>query len=119
MEGERGKNCGYGSQNDSRNFFAEGADTMGVGAKSQAVTKTPRGGRMTQTAAQERPRIAVTVPEAARLISQPLASVRGWCATGRLPARKIGKSWLIRLDTLDEMTRAAAKESTKEPVMVS
>ncbi len=65
---------------------------------------------MAQTATQRGPRIAVTVPEAARLLSQPTSSVRGWCADGRLPARKIGKQWLIRLDTLDEITRGETEK---------
>jgi len=73
---------------------------------------------MAQTAAQRGPRIAVTVPEAARLISQPPASVRGWCADGRLPARKIGKQWLIRLDELDKLTRAETKKEQEETAAV-
>ncbi len=56
------------------------------------------------------PPIAVQVTEAARLISSPPSTVRNWCATGRLPATKLGKSWLIRLDQLDLATRAENKD---------
>lgn len=61
--------------------------------------------------------IAIQVPEAAQLVGVPTSTVRYWCASGMLPAVKIGKAWLIRLDTLDRMTRAKTKE--EEPAIAS
>ncbi len=63
--------------------------------------------------------IAVHVQEAATLIGTAPSTLRMWCASGVLPAVKVRKAWVIRLDELDKLTRAEVKESTKEPVMVS
>ncbi len=59
--------------------------------------------------------IAVPASTAAKLLGAAPSTMRYWCATGIIPARKVGKGWLIRIDELDEMTRATAKE--KEPAM--
>lgn len=55
--------------------------------------------------------IAVQVTEAASLIGAPPSTLRLWCQTGILPARKIGKRWVIRLDELDGLTRTAPIEN--------
>ncbi len=61
--------------------------------------------------------IAVSARDAAELLGAAPSTVRFWCQTGVLPARKIGKGWVVRLEELDELTRTAAKE--KEPAMAS
>lgn len=58
---------------------------------------------------------AVQVPAAARLVGTAPSTVRMWCQRGVLPARKICKSWIIRLDDLDALTRA---ETRKEETAV-
>ncbi len=63
--------------------------------------------------------IAVSARDAAELLGAAPSTVRFWCQTGILPARKIGKGWVVRRDELDKLTRAEGKESTKEPIMVS
>lgn len=63
--------------------------------------------------------IAVSARDAAELLGAAPSTVRFWCQTGILPARKIGKGWVVRRDELDRLTRAEAKESEKEPVMAS
>ncbi len=61
--------------------------------------------------------IAVSARDAAELLGAAPSTVRFWCQTGVLPARKIGKGWVVRLEELDELTRTAAKE--KEPAIAS
>jgi len=61
--------------------------------------------------------IAVSARDAAELLGAAPSTVRFWCQTGVLPARKIGKGWVVRLEELDELTRTAPKE--KEPAMAS
>jgi len=61
--------------------------------------------------------IAVSARDAAELLGAAPSTVRFWCQTGVLPARKIGKGWVVRLEELDELTRTAAKD--KEPAMAS
>ncbi len=61
--------------------------------------------------------IAVSARDAAELLGAAPSTVRFWCQTGILPARKIGKGWVVRRDELDKLTRAVAKE--KEPAMAS
>jgi len=61
--------------------------------------------------------IAVSARDAAELLGAAPSTVRFWCQTGILPARKIGKGWVVRRDELDKLTRAATKE--KEPAMAS
>jgi len=63
--------------------------------------------------------IAVSARDAAELLGAAPSTVRFWCQTGILPARKIGKGWVVRRDELDKLTRVEAKESAKEPVMAS
>lgn len=54
--------------------------------------------------------IAVPASTAAKLLGAAPSTMRYWCATGIIPARKVGKGWLIRLDELNEMTRTTTKE---------
>ncbi len=61
--------------------------------------------------------IAVSARDAAELLGAAPSTVRFWCQTGILPARKIGKGWVVRRDELDKLTRAVDKE--KEPAMAS
>jgi len=61
--------------------------------------------------------IAVGVQTAAKLMNTAPSTIRMWCSVGVLPAVKVRKAWLIRLDELDKLTRAEAKE--KEPAMAS
>jgi excisionase family DNA binding protein len=61
--------------------------------------------------------IAVSARDAAELLGAAPSTVRFWCQTGVLPARKIGKGWVVRLEELDALTRTAAIE--KEPAMAS
>lgn len=61
--------------------------------------------------------IAVSARDAAELLGAAPSTVRFWCQTGVLPARKIGKGWVVRLEELDELTRTVDKE--KEPAMAS
>ncbi len=61
--------------------------------------------------------IAVSARDAAELLGAAPSTVRFWCQTGVLPARKIGKGWVVRLEELNELTRTAAKD--KEPAMAS
>jgi len=63
------------------------------------------------------PPIAVQVQEAAKIVGAPPSTLRAWCQNGILPARKVGKAWVIRLDALDRLTRTDTEE--KEPAMAS
>ncbi len=64
--------------------------------------------------------IAVGVQEAAKLVGTAPSTIRTWCSIGELPARKVRKAWLIRLDELDKLTRAEPKkEETNAVVMAS
>ncbi len=54
--------------------------------------------------------IAVPASTAAKLLGAAPSTMRYWCATGIIPARKVGKGWLIRLDELNEVTRTTTKE---------
>ena len=74
-----------------------------------------RGNRMMRN--PELSPIAVSARDAAELLGAAPSTVRFWCQTGVLPARKIGKGWVVRLEELDELTRTAAKE--KEPAIAS
>ncbi len=53
--------------------------------------------------------IAVPAAAAARLMGAAPSTMRYWCASGIVPARKIGKGWFIRLEELDGLTRAEAR----------
>ncbi len=53
--------------------------------------------------------IAVQVQEAAKLVGTAPSTIRMWCSVGVLPAVKVRKAWIIRLDELDKLTRAQAK----------
>lgn len=57
--------------------------------------------------------IAVQVGTAAKMLDTPVSTVRFFCQTGRIPARKIGKGWLIRLDALQELTQTHDASSAK------
>lgn len=59
--------------------------------------------------------IAVPAGTAAKLVGAAPSTMRYWCASGIVPACKIGKGWFIRLEELDELTRTVDKE--KEPAM--
>ena len=41
------------------------------------------------------PRSYMTVGEVAALRARPTSTVRRWAVTGRLPAKKVGRQWLI------------------------
>ncbi len=56
-------------------------------------------------ATQPPPRIAVGVTTASAIIGLPVSTIRYWCKQGKLPAHKAGKTWLIRVDDLDKLTR--------------
>ncbi len=59
--------------------------------------------------------IAVPASTAAMLLGAAPSTMRYWCATGVVPAVKVGKGWLIRLEELDALTRSTTKE--KEPAI--
>ncbi len=61
--------------------------------------------------------IAVSARDAALLLGAAPSTVRYWCQTGVLPARKIGKGWVVRIEELNKLTRTETKE--KEPAMAS
>jgi len=61
--------------------------------------------------------IAVSARDAAELLGAAPSTVRFWCQTGVLPARKIGKGWVVRIEELNKLTRTVTKE--KEPAMAS
>ncbi len=63
--------------------------------------------------------IAVSARDAAELLGAAPSTVRFWCQTGILPARKIGKGWVVRRDELDKLTQVAATETQGEPMMTS
>jgi len=63
--------------------------------------------------------IAVSARDAAELLGAAPSTVRFWCQTGILPARKIGKGWVVRRDELDRLTRTTVKDDEKEPAMAS
>ncbi len=70
---------------------------------------------MPETQTQTQTPYAVQVRAAARLVGTAPSTVRMWCQRGVLPARKVCKSWIIRLDDLDALTRA---ETRKEEIAV-
>jgi len=63
--------------------------------------------------------IAVPAAAAARLMGAAPSTMRYWCASGIVPARKIGKGWFIRLEELDDLTRTTVKDNEKEPAIAS
>jgi excisionase family DNA binding protein len=64
-------------------------------------------------ATQTPARIAVSVTTASAIIGLPVSTIRFWCKNGKLPAHKAGKTWLIRVDELDKLTRADEVLSAK------
>ncbi|MBX0329902.1 helix-turn-helix domain-containing protein [Oscillochloris sp. ZM17-4] len=45
----------------------------------------------------------LTVAEVARYLRVSETTVWRWCTSGKLPAFRIGRSWRVRRDTLDQM----------------
>ncbi len=58
----------------------------------------------------------LTVTEAAQLLRlRREQTVREWIWSGRLPARKVGKSWLIRREDIDRLRGMLGAEEADEP----
>ena len=49
--------------------------------------------------------IALTVDEVAGRLKATTRTIRTWITTGRLPAVKVGRKWLITESTIDQILR--------------
>lgn len=55
-------------------------------------------------------RIELTIPQAAEHSGVPASTVRRWAVSGYIEARKLGRDWLVRQDSLDAMPRTIRRE---------
>jgi len=54
--------------------------------------------------------IAVSARDAAELLGAAPSTVRYWCQTGVLPARKIGKGWHVRIEEINKLMRTDGED---------
>ncbi len=58
----------------------------------------------------------VTVDDASRYLKVHASTVSSWCKSGRLPARKVGNRWLIRVIDLAEFVDPTSRPDSDAPL---
>jgi excisionase family DNA binding protein len=53
--------------------------------------------------------LAVKIPTAARMMDMSPSTVAAWLRDGRLPGRKVGRSWRVRVSDLRALVDAEAE----------
>ena len=63
------------------------------------------------------PPALLSTADAARLLRRPERAVRRWCATGLLPAQRVGaRAWAVREEDLARFTPPRAGQPGRGPV---
>jgi excisionase family DNA binding protein len=55
----------------------------------------------------------LTIPEAADRLGLSVAMVRRYCATGKLPAQKVGRDWTVRQGDVERFAAAPRQRGRK------
>jgi excisionase family DNA binding protein len=76
------------------------APTLGMGGNSRRDQSEPR---------------YLTVPEAAALLRVSAWTVRDWARRGRIPATRLGATWLFPRDGLETQLRAHTQQPKARP----
>ena len=56
----------------------------------------------------------LTVEDVAKYMGVGRVTVHRWCREGRLPCSKVGKSWRVRREALEELLRRGERSVTLE-----
>ena len=54
----------------------------------------------------------IVLAEAAEIFDIPKSTLRRLCATGRVPAEKVGRGWRVKRGYLDQVTAWPAEEAS-------
>jgi excisionase family DNA binding protein len=57
--------------------------------------------------------LAVKIPTAARMMDMSPSTVAAWLRAGRLPGRKVGRSWRVRVSDLKALVEAQAEAQAR------